>query len=1120
MKSLRTFFLAFVTFFSSQISAQNYAVSFDGTDDYISIPSNIFSSTVTNFTIECWIKPNSGSFNSAYHGIIGFQSGVTSGDRNPGLWINNGAIHYDMYQPTTNTRYTGLTNAVVSQDKWSHLAMVKSGTTLYIYVNGKLEVNTTVSSTVKVVGNYRIGYIDNYFSGLIDEVRFWSVARTQQEIVSTLIKSPAYNATGLIAYYKMNAGTGTSAVNTCTNTSSINGTLTNGPTWSSNTSLSFATNAVSLSAASDYLQADISSAGSNKLTMECWVKFNSLTGQQNFLGMYQSLGTTSYCRAIPYKNTSNYIDFYISNTSGVATNTTTSFAVSAGTWYHMAFVYDNQKSYIYINGTLQASNTSASAFTLDGADVLVVGTDRAGGNVGINADITIDELRIWTTARTGAEIQEYMDKFIPLTTSGLLSYYSFDHGNPANSNTDMTQVYNELNNGNLYFNNVTLSSTASNFVAQPSTIRSNFIWNGNTSTAFNTSSNWAQESVPSSGSHIEISSAASNFPSLDQNRTVGDVALPSTTKFSINGYTLTVGGKVTGTGSFVGSSTSSFTYNSSYTNSTIYFDATTNLTTNSLSTLTIMPGVSGVLTLGNALYINSYLDIPWGNLNTAGYLTLRSTASGTAMVGNMSDLPTITGNITVERYIPGRRAFRLLTSPVTTTTTIYQNWQENGSSTSGYGTHITGSSSGSNGFDQTVTGNPSLFTFDNGTSSWASVSSTNNATNDKLTAGNPYRLLVRGDRTISLSSNAPTATNTTLRASGELFIGTKTFSGLNTSANAFSLVANPYQSAVNMGTLLTSASYNTNLNTVYYYIWDPTVGTRGAYVTVDVVNNTNNVSGSSANKFLQPWQACFVKTKNAGAASLKFIENAKTTTTSSTWRESFEIARLDVNLFQTDSFKKKLMPLDGLQVRFDPSYSSEIDDFDASKPWNQDENFSIFSQNQKLSIESKAFPTEKNDTVQLVLEQTRHIHYTIVSFPQYTDGYQLMLRDDFIGRSIPLANNEKNEYSFTIDPQIEASKNPNRFKIVTVKSKSDISDVHTNSTLVRSYPNPSNSKVLLESILKMEKLKIFNLEGQLISEKYLHNCKSIEVGDLQKGVYLFEVLLENGRKCQLKQIVI
>ncbi len=1118
MKSLRTFFLAFFTFFTFSLSAQNYAVNFDGVDDYIAIPSNIYSSAVTNFTIECWIKPNSGSFNSAYHGIIGYQIGSTSSDRNPGMWINNGYLHYDMYQPTTNTRYTGNTNAVITQDKWNHLAMVKSGTSLSIYINGKLEASATVSSTVKVIGNYLIGAIDNYFSGQIDEVRFWSIARTQQQVISTMFRSPAYNATGLVAYYKLNSGSGTTAINTCTNTSSINGTLTKGPTWSTSSSLTFSPNSMSLGGVSDYLQADISSAGSNKLTMECWIKFNSLTGQQNFLGMYQSLGATSYCRAIPYKNSSNYIDFYISNTSGTATNTTTSFAVSAGTWYHMAFVYDNSKSYVYINGSLQASNTSAATYSLDGSDVLAVGTDRTGANFAFNSDITIDELRIWSTARTASEIAEYKDKFIPVTTTGLLSYYSFDHGNPSNSNTDITQVYNEMNNGNLFLNSVSLTSTSSNFVSQPASVKSNFVWNGNTSTAYNISTNWAEETVPPAGSHVEIFSTPLYYPSLDQNRTLGDILLPSGTKFTLNGYTLTVGGKISGTGTLVGGSTSSLTYNSSYTTSTVYFDATTNLTTNSLSTLTIMPGVSGVLTLGNALYINSYLDIPWGNLNTGGYLTLRSSSTGTAMVGNMSDLPTITGNITVERYIPGRRAFRLLASPVTTSTTIYQNWQEGGSSNGGYGTHITGSSSGSNGFDQTTTGNPSLFTFDNSTSSWSAVSSTNNSTNDKLTAGNPYRLFIRGDRTISLSSNAPTATNTTLRASGELFMGTKTFSGLNTSADAFSLVANPFQAAVNMGTLLSSTSFNTNLNTVYYYIWDPTVGTRGAYVTVDVVNNTNNVSGSMANKFLQPWQACFVKTKNAGAASLKFSENAKTTTTSATWRESFDIARLDMNLYQTDSFKSKSMPLDGLQVRFDNQFNSEIDDFDASKPWNQDENFSIISHKQKLSIESKAYPSDQFDTVQLLLEQTRHIHYTIVSFTQNIEGHQLMLRDEFIGRSIPLANNEKNEYSFTIDPQIEASKNPNRFKIITVKSKSDVHNVDQN--LVSSFPNPSHNNVNLLSILSMKKIKVYSLEGQLVWEKDLQNCNSIRVEDLQKGVYLFEVMLENGRKYYLKQIVL
>ncbi len=1114
MKSLRSSFLSIVAFFTFSLQAQNYAVSFDGTNDYISIPSNIYSSAVTNFTIECWIKPNSGSFNSAYHGIIGYQPGTVDTDRNPGMWVNNGFLHYDMYQPTTNTRYTGNTAAVIVQDKWTHVAMVKSGTSFYVYINGKQEVSATVSSTVKVTGNYNIGLIDNYFSGLIDEVRFWSVARTQQQIVSTLFESPAYNATGLVAYYKLNSTSGTTATNSCTNTSSINGTLNNGPTWSASTGLAFSANAINLGATTDYLQADITSAGSNKMTIEGWVKFNSITSQQNFFGMYQSMGATSYCRAIPFKNSSNYIDFYLANTAGTASFVTTSYAVSANTWYHLAFVYDNQKAYVYVNGVLQASNTSTVAFSMDGADVFVIGNDRSNNNVGFNSDVAVDEVRVWTTARTAAEILEYYDKYVPTTTSGLVSYYSFDQGNPANTNTDFNQVYNQLNNGNLLINNVTLSSTTSNFISQPATITSNYLWNGNTSTAFNTASNWAEETVPPTSANIEIATSPLYAPTLDQNRTLGDIILPSGNIFTLGNYTLTIDGKVTGTGTFKCSTTSSITYTGSNSTSTLYFDPTTNKTTNALYNLTLTPGSNGVVTIGNSLYINNLLNAPWGTLNTGDNITLRSTSTSTAMTGDMSDMPTINGNVTVERYIPGRRAFRLISSPVSTSTTIYSNWQEGGSSASGYGTHITGSTTGSNGFDASTTGNPSLFTFDNSAGSWSAVTSTNNSTNDKLTAGNPYRLLVRGDRSISLSSNAPTATNTTLRATGSLYVGSKTYSGLNTTSGAFSLIGNPYQSAVNMGTLLTSASFNTNLNTVYYYIWDPTVGTRGAYVTVDVVNNTNNVSGSAANKYLQPWQSCFVKTKNSGAASLMFVEFAKNTTSSATWRESFEVPRIELGLYQTDSFNNKAMPLDGLQVRFGSQYTSEIDDFDAEKPWNQDENFSILSHGLKLSIECKEFPTLENDTIQLSLEQPRHTNYTVVCNPQNTQGYSFFLRDDFIGRSIPLANNEPNQYSFTIDPQNDDSKSPKRLKIVAFSNQTGFTEVSKIST--RIYPNPSSGKFKVESIESLKSVKIFSTSGQLVFTQDAQDTKKMEIDGLPKGIYLVEVALANGDLQRMK----
>ncbi len=52
------------------------------------------------------------------------------------------------------------------------------------------------------------------------------------------------SASGLIAYYQMNAGRGTTAVNYSTNTGGIDGTLTNGPTWISSP-IQFARNSLS-----------------------------------------------------------------------------------------------------------------------------------------------------------------------------------------------------------------------------------------------------------------------------------------------------------------------------------------------------------------------------------------------------------------------------------------------------------------------------------------------------------------------------------------------------------------------------------------------------------------------------------------------------------------------------------------------------------------------------------------------------------------------------------------------------------------------------------------------------------------------------------------------------------
>ena len=93
----------------------------------------------------------------------------------------------------------------------------------------------------------------NYFGGNIDEVRFWSTARTQSQIADYMFRSPKLNETGLVAYYTCNNGSGTTLSNVCTNSSSLNGTLTNGPTWTNTTSATFASNSMDFDGSNDFI---------------------------------------------------------------------------------------------------------------------------------------------------------------------------------------------------------------------------------------------------------------------------------------------------------------------------------------------------------------------------------------------------------------------------------------------------------------------------------------------------------------------------------------------------------------------------------------------------------------------------------------------------------------------------------------------------------------------------------------------------------------------------------------------------------------------------------------------------------------------------------------------------
>ncbi|CAN1506215.1 Secretion system C-terminal sorting domain [Flavobacteriaceae bacterium] len=515
-----------------------------------------------------------------------------------------------------------------------------------------------------------------------------------------------------------------------------------------------------------------------------------------------------------------------------------------------------------------------------------------------------------------------------------------------------------------------------------------------------------------------------------------------------------------------------------------------------------------------ALSITDFVQSVQGTLNADGKITLKSTATKTAIV-EFSTGGAI-NNLVVERFIPARRAFRFVSSPVTTSTSIKANWQENGANTANLGTHITGTGGISNGFDATATDNASMFTFTNSTSAWVAVTNTNGL----LTAGNAYRLMIRGDRTIDLTQNAPTATNTTLRTKGSLFIGSKTITDLNQNTDGYSLIGNPYQSPVNMKTVLDNA---TNLNATYYYVWDPKMATRGAYVTGTLASGANNVSGSQINQYLQPGQACFVKTNTTATTSMHFEEAYKYTTTTN--EGVFRLAssaqeKIQLTLYNSASMALQGAALDGLLVFFDANENNTLDGNDAGKFSNLDETMATLNGTKSLSIESRNLPIA-TEVIQLTMTQYRVSNYTLVMEGTNNSSLPCYLYDSLLQTYTAIPYNGSISYSFSVDASNALSSASNRFQLVFANPNLGMDN--PNNILFTLSPNPSNGNftIALPEYMQDALLTVYNNLGQVVFTEQLLQAGLHQISAanrLSSGVYYVKVTQDN--KSLTKKILI
>lgn len=179
--------------------ASNYALHFDGKDDYVDVGHGI--APEDQITVEAWIYKTDAQGDPAAFGFGDDEMNVYAGkdwSERFSYWDDeNGWVESDF---------------VIKIGKWHHLAWVlRNGPDGYVkfYVNGEYagegiqeKAFPSFAPHCRIGTSY--GDIDEYFPGYIKDLRLWNVIRTDEQIQAAMNSSLSGDEEGLVAYWPMN----------------------------------------------------------------------------------------------------------------------------------------------------------------------------------------------------------------------------------------------------------------------------------------------------------------------------------------------------------------------------------------------------------------------------------------------------------------------------------------------------------------------------------------------------------------------------------------------------------------------------------------------------------------------------------------------------------------------------------------------------------------------------------------------------------------------------------------------------------------------------------------------------------------------------------------------------
>jgi glucose/arabinose dehydrogenase/fibronectin type 3 domain-containing protein len=167
------------------------ALSFDGGNDWVTVPDSNSLDLTTGMTLEAWVRPSAlgGWRTVVFKERAGGQVYAMSADQAGGLPVG---------QVFIGSERNAIGTSSVPLNAWTHLATTYDGSFLRLYVNGTLATSTAVTGAMAAsTGVLRLGgngVWGEWFAGLIDEVRVYDRALTgsevQQDMATAVSASP------------------------------------------------------------------------------------------------------------------------------------------------------------------------------------------------------------------------------------------------------------------------------------------------------------------------------------------------------------------------------------------------------------------------------------------------------------------------------------------------------------------------------------------------------------------------------------------------------------------------------------------------------------------------------------------------------------------------------------------------------------------------------------------------------------------------------------------------------------------------------------------------------------------------------------------------------------------